>query len=223
MQPAQYPRLPVAPFQGESNKVVPLNGTDAAKIYDLLEQVRAKLPDDQKHFLKEKTLEQLHEHFAHGHLGFGIFNARNELVASCLLRDLSRDPNEQTENCYPPHSIHEGYRSIQAVAVLENSQGHMSKLLKHVQEFVDNDPDVVALIAKIAADNIKSMAGFAKSGFQQVTGPDVPTTDYAKGHPVVYAEFHKPLADRQDASVDSQHEPSGLTFAPFGQRSISPV
>lgn len=185
---------------------IPLHAGHIDVICGLLEIVRLSLSEEQRHFLKPRSHENLSQHFIDQHGAIGILNGNGQLVACALLRHLGQSTDAYDRQNFPDHHFKYGHWAVQSVAVHPEygSKGLMAALLGKLQDMAMDDPLTYQhFVAKVSRDNWRSGQGFTKMGFS-VTSE---ARDPVLGHPVVYFGFTPSLGLAQpDAKpLDSQH------------------
>lgn len=176
----------------------------------LISDIRDALPGPQKHFLKDRTEEQLVWHFAKGNLAFGAMKG-DELIGCVLMSDLS-DPEFQEFNAmnYGSENLTRGNWAVHTVGVHPDhmKRGLMKSMLDTVFAHAaarkyDN------LIAKVADANASSRTGFLRADFV----PSARGIDHAGGYPFT-------LFSRQVAPALAP-EPAMPLNAGHGRRSLA--
>lgn len=147
--------------------VRPLTVTDLETFLDLQAEIRQRLEPEQSHFLKERTREDLLEHFRSGYAALGCFvNGRLE---GQLLLSVPTSYSVKNVGDYPLQLLgdSQGCMIVQSVAVRTPGQGVMLRLMEAAQILAEENgiPD---LLAKVAADNRASYHGFLGAGFENI-------------------------------------------------------
>jgi hypothetical protein len=164
--------------------ICPLTESDIPAFLTLQKTVRDALPDDQKHYLKERTAEDLADHLRAGMPLLGIKTALGQLVGQALI---SFPDNKAAKNIegYPVHGLEGSVALVQSVAVHPNFRGKEYGLAAKLQgAIVETAQDYhrPVLMAKVADSNEKSQNSFLNSHFT-VAAEGI---DPAKGYGVKY-------------------------------------
>ena len=155
----------------------------------LISDIRKSLPKGKEHFLKDRTEEQLIEHFAKGNLAFGAVK-EDKLVSCALMSDLS-DPHLREFNAmnYGEKNLKQGNWAVHTVGVHPDHtrRGLMKSTLNAVFAHASNH-NYYNLIAKVADANGSSRAGFISAEFSQAAHG----IDRAAGYP--FTVFSREIA-----------------------------
>lgn len=168
-------------------KCVQLSPRHAKAISLLLAEARSNLAEDKKHWLKPKSAGEIGGHFAAYNPAFGVMHDQ-QLIACCLLRNLSDAGDETNRENYPVDELKDGNWAVQSVAVHPafKNQGLMKLVVDHATAYAKSNPSFMNLIAKVNAENTPSQKGFLRKGFALVC----PGQDFSSGDPVVYLGLH---------------------------------
>lgn len=136
----------------------------------LIEQVRGNLNADEKHFLKPKSALDLTRLDREGGAVFGFYNEDQELVALTVAERSGEPTISPAFNAGAKATV-----LLQSVCTREDyrNKGALKEIFAEITRWATEFETPVTLIAKVAADNYKSLQLFTNNGFTPVhTGWD---------------------------------------------------
>ncbi len=151
-----------------------LGEDDIPAFLELQDKALKSLPDEKKHFLKVRSAEDLKDHLDARMPMIGIKNAQGQLLAQCLIAYPYREEAKNIGD-YPDQVKTVTNAIIQSVCVDPAMRG-----LKLSEQILDAAKDLaaqnghVALVAKVADDNLSSRNTFAKNDFTPAATATVP-------------------------------------------------
>lgn len=158
-----------------------LTETDIPAFLALQKTVRDALPDDQKHYLKERSADDLLAHIEAGMPLLGIKTASGELVAQALISFPDSAAAKNLEG-YPVHGIEGRVALVQSVAVHPAFRGREYGLAAKLQDAIvetTRQHQRSILMAKVADSNEKSQKSFLTSNFTVAAEGADPLKGYA--------------------------------------------
>lgn len=169
------------------NQTIHLTTEYMQQAYDLMTYVRDHLPEQQKHFLRAKSLAELFAHHSREDLMLGIKTPSGQIV-SLLIAQPSGIPS-----ITPHFNFGNGTALVQSVCIHPDYAGKslIDDLFMHLNDWALHHKAVTHLHAKISFANSKSIQAFLKKGFSLVHAGSDPAQNY--GAVVVQKEIH-PLA-----------------------------
>ncbi len=142
----------------------------------LIDRVRSTLSIDETHFLKPKSVLDLIRLDRDGGAVFGFYNEDQELVALTVAERSGEPTISPAFNAKTQATV-----LLQSVCTREDyrKRGVLKEVFAEITRWATEFETPVTLIAKVAADNHKSLQLFANNGFTPVhTGWD-PEKSYA--------------------------------------------
>ncbi len=154
-----------------------------AELRELITVIRDSLDETHKHYLKDRTVEQLERHFEKGNLAFGAVDGDGKLIGcvllSALVHEVEGDFFTQT---YGAANLVPGNWGLHTVGVHPKHGGHklMQSMLAAVETHTTTNPEKFsALVAKVADTNTFSWTNFLNASFIPATqGQDPAGYDY---------------------------------------------
>lgn len=145
------------------------------------------LKENQKHFMKLRTEDDLALHLQFAMAAFALRDVEGGWVAQGLLADPGKTEAVKNLTGYPIHPDEQGVVVVQALSVdpAVRGQGLSGKIL-HAAKETAFSKGFGRMVAKIADDNEPSKSCFRKSGFVKLCGGSDPNY----GHLVSYWEFN---------------------------------
>lgn len=202
-----------APSTSATHKVIALSPKHAKAVQQLIETVRAALPEDDRIFLKPRSPANIAAHFAAFNPAFGILSPDGQLIGCALLCPISDATDDAAAANYPASHLLPGHWALQSVARHPAYEGHglMGLLLDHAKGYAQANSQVAYVIAKVNGRNLRSQQGFLNAGFSAAAQGQ----DQASGEPVVYLGLHtgSGLAQHGGASLQSGNDDAAP--APF--------
>ncbi len=142
---------------------------DLAGFLALHDAVVASLDEDQKHFVKKRTLADLFDHVANGHHALAVYAADGQMIGQALLTLPDLD-GARNLNGYPfgPALPDDTCAVIQTLGVHPDHKkcGVPEKLFKAARALAAREGRS-HLVAKMSAENTRSFTAFAAAGFAQ--------------------------------------------------------
>lgn len=157
---AKSERAPYATSEAPSVKrLTPEQFPQASRLID---QVRGALDEDRRHFLKPKSALDLTRVDRAGGAIFGYYNDRRELVAITVAERRGIPTIAPAFN-----AAGEAVVLLQSVCTREDyrNKGALKAIFAEIGRWATDFETPVTLIAKVAADNHKSLQLFAGNGF----------------------------------------------------------
>lgn len=184
LEPPSLPAFHAAvkPFQAQF-----LEASDIPAFIDLQNRVRALLPEDKKHHLKERFAEDLLLHLSERMPMIGVKNEGGNIIAQCLVSYPKNSDAVRNLKGYPIAPDSECVISVvQSLCVAPEHAGKgLSSLLLSVAKDVAAKDGHLALLAKVADDNTQSRKSFLNNAFT-IAGKGF---DPVKNYPVSYLKY----------------------------------
>lgn len=173
------------PLQHEKLTPWLMGKEDIPAFLDLQERARQALTDEQKHFLKPRTAEDLKIHLDAGMPMIGLKDDKGHLCAQALIGYPYREDAVSNLDGYPGMTKAGTVAIVQSLSVDPDIKGKgLAGKLLDVAGNLAAQHGHVALMAKVAQENTCSKQSFLKAGFEIAsTGMDP-----RAGYPVLYLQ-----------------------------------
>ena len=180
---------PSAAFQKTANPFHAqfLEASDIPAFIALQNRVRALLPEDKKHHLKERYAEDLLLHLAERMPIIGVKDKNGDVIAQCLVSYPKNSDAVRNLKGYPIAPGSECVVSVvQSLCVAPEYAGMgMSSLLLSAAKDVSAKDGHIVVLAKVADDNPKSQKSFLNNAFTNAAKGFDPVRNY----PVSYLKY----------------------------------
>ncbi|HNQ92074.1 MAG TPA: GNAT family N-acetyltransferase [Alphaproteobacteria bacterium] len=184
------------------NRTIHLTSEYIEKAYQLMTFVRNHLPEDEKHFLRTKSLTDLFGHHARGDLMLGVETPSGQLIGLLIAQPTG------IPAITPAFNFGTGTTLVQSVCIHPDhtGSGQVRALFDHLEDWAKHHQGVTHLHAKVSTQNVKSLVVFAKLGFSVIHRGHDPERNYEA---IILEKQVPPLA--QTALFPSN---TGHDFAP---------
>lgn len=202
------------PYKSDQFEISQLGKATFKEVVRILEDVRASLPEDERHFIKPQSLADLYNHHSRGFPVLGSVEMATGKIAGVLLITPSEGSDANPKLANYPQSVKECDTGIiSSVATTPGYSGQMEPLLDQALQYAATG--LMAVWAKVSDENTRSSKRFTESGFvDKIHGYD-PERNYAVTY---YRKSLDGIAPKELPVFNEGHEPSRILQFPTPER-----
>ena len=175
-----------ASFTKQNYTVQFLGPDDIPAFLKLQDKVLKSLPDEQKHFLKPRSEEDLVDHMGARMPVIGVKDNDGKLVAQCIIAYPRHADAVKNLEGYPINGAAPVTAIVQSLSVDPSHAGKgLSRMILDTAKDVAAQAGLTQILSKVADANASSSRSFMNSAFEKAAAG----LDPKKGYPVTYWQY----------------------------------